>query len=141
MHQDYVRERELINATKALDERIDKIVARALVDLKTAVASELHAAQQEIEQQHSQARRIVSESLVGIIEILAVFVTLAGFLVGSGAVLAQADGFWQNFAAIALILAGCITLFALLRVIVRLGPGTPKAEGISARLRTRYPRS
>ncbi|MFD7310745.1 hypothetical protein [Promicromonospora sp. NPDC059942] len=137
VHQDYVRERELINATKALDERIDELVARALTDLKAAVADELHAARQEIEQQHSQARRIVSESLVGIIEVLAIFVTLAGFLVGSGAVLAQADGFWQNLAAIALILAGCIALFVLLRVIVHLQPGTPRTEGVLARLWTR----
>jgi tetratricopeptide (TPR) repeat protein len=137
VHQDYVRERELIGATKALDERIDEIVARALTDLRAAVAGELHAAQQEIEEQHSQARRIVSESLVGIIEVLAIFVTLAGFLVGSGAVLAQADGFWQNLAGIALILAGCITLFVLLRVIVHPRPGTPRTESALARLWTR----
>ncbi|MCF4121630.1 hypothetical protein L1785_11615 [Antribacter sp. KLBMP9083] len=121
VHQDFARERELISATKVLDDRVNATTERLLLTLKQAVADQVVDAQREIQEQHARARQIVSESLIGIIEVLAIFVTLAGFLVGSGTVLVQAHGFWQNLAGVVTILLGCVTLFVLLRKIVNQG--------------------
>ena len=119
VHQDYFREREYIVTTKALDERVEAVAMKLTAELEADVNAHLDAARGQMDEQHARARELVSESLIGIIEVLAIFVTLAGFIIGSGTLLIRADGFWQYLAAISVLLLGCVALFTLLRVVVR----------------------
>jgi tetratricopeptide (TPR) repeat protein len=122
VHQDYVRERELISTTRLLNQQVDSLIDQIRGRLREEFEEHLAQVKADLERQSSTARRIVSESLLGLVEVLALFVTLAGFLVGSGAVVLQADGFWQNLAGIALLLVGAVSFFVLLRTVVRFEP-------------------
>lgn len=133
VHQDYLRERELVLAGIATEARIRAVAQEVRQELEARSEDKLAEATQDIERQHETARRLVSESLLGVIEVLAIFVTLATFLVGSGTVLRSANGYWQNFAAVGLLLAGSAVLFWLLRVIVQ--PPTRGVDGAVRALR------
>jgi hypothetical protein len=119
IHQDYVRERELITTTRLVHEQVATLTDQLSLQLREQFQQHRQGMRDEVERHTSTARRIVSESLLGIVEVLALFVTLAGFLIGSGVLVFQAGGFGQSFAAIALLLFGAISFFVLLRTVVR----------------------
>src|SRR5262249_39104278 len=77
--------------------------------------------EEDVERHSETAQRIVSESLLGLVEVLGLFVTLAGFLIGSGVLAFHATGFWQQLTGVALLLVGSLVFFLLLRGVVRGG--------------------
>ena len=131
VHQDYVRERELIATTVLLNQHVSALAARISDDLRAQFREHRDEMQREMEHHTQTARRVVSESLLGIVEVLALFVTLAGFLVGSGALVLRADSFTQGLAAVGLLTAGALAFFALLRVVVRLGRDSARQSWLS----------
>lgn len=125
VHQDYFRERELIKTTTVLNQQVVTMTDKLLGELREQFQQHQTMMRQEVERQTSTARRLVTDSLLGIVEVLALFVTLAGFLIGSGALVLRADGFSENLSAIGLLAAGAIGFFVLLRLVVRLDRGHP----------------
>ncbi|WP_018656697.1 tetratricopeptide repeat protein [Actinomadura flavalba] len=119
VHQDYVRERELIKTTQLLNEQVERAAEAISARLRAESEAYLDDVKADLSGYSQTAQRIVSQSLVNLIEVLAVFVALVGFLVGSGALVLKAGGFWQNFGSIALLLGGSVALFTVLQMIVR----------------------
>ena len=75
---------------------------------------------EDLDRQATTARRIVSESLISLIETLGLFVTLAGLLIGSGTIVFRSQNFAHQIIAIALMLVGSLVFFLLPRSVVRL---------------------
>jgi hypothetical protein len=118
-HQDYVRERELVTSTQFLTDHIQRESTIITERLRGDLDARVKDLQSEIERQSSQARDLVSSSLVNLIEVLGLFVAIAGFLIASGLVVWSTDDLWQSLAATALLLGGALSFFVLLRFTVR----------------------
>ncbi|GAB3444993.1 hypothetical protein [Actinophytocola sediminis] len=119
VHQDYVRERSLIATSKLVLTQVAEHAQRVSADLRAELDRQLEAAKAELVKKQEDAQRTVSDSLLKIVEILGLFIALAGFLVGSGVIAFRAAGFWQNFASVALLLVGSVLFFGLLRLVIR----------------------
>jgi hypothetical protein len=91
----------------------------------------LESAKVELMKKQEDAQKVVSDSLLKIVEILGLFIALAGFLAGSGVIVFRAIGFWQHFASMAILLVGSTTFFVLLRLVVHQRTGD--RYGISRR--------
>jgi hypothetical protein len=122
IHQDYVRERALITTSKVLVAQVATQARQVSAELREEMSTQLEAAKAELRAQQEDAQKAVSDSLLKIVEILGLFIALAGFLVGSGIVAFRAAGFWQNFASMALVLVGSLLFFGLLRLTIRFRP-------------------
>jgi hypothetical protein len=120
VHQDYFRERELINTSRLLYQQVTELSEGVSQRLKSEFQGYFDQVKEDLERQSGTARRIVSESLIGLVETLGLFVTLAGFLVGSGAIVFRSTNFGHQITAIILMLLGSLTFFLLLRGVVRL---------------------
>ncbi|MQA86603.1 MAG: hypothetical protein GEV03_18715 [Streptosporangiales bacterium] len=120
VHQDYFREREFIATTRLLDEHVENLSTQLRDSVRDEFLDYLETAKQELADQTRVAQEVVSRSLLSLVEVLALFVTLAGFLLGSGAVVVQASGFVESFASIALLLVGSVAFFVLLRGVIRI---------------------
>jgi hypothetical protein len=119
VHQDYAREREHINTTLLLQEQVTILARQLSHDLSDQAERHRREMRAEVEMQSRDARRIVAQSLLGIVEVLALFVTLTGFLIGSGALVLRADNLVEGATALALLAVGAISFFLLLRLVVR----------------------
>jgi len=128
VHQDYFRERELITSTQWTDEQIRGLGDEVSAQLRAEFSSYLEDIRKEFEAESQQARRLVSDSLLSLVEVLGLFVTLAGFLIGSGAVVLSADGFGEKAGAVALLLAGSVGFFLLMRTVVRFEKGRRSSQ-------------
>jgi len=126
VHQDYFRERELINTSRMLYEQVAALSEGVSDRLKVEFQSYFDTVQDDLDRQSYTARRIVSESLISLVETLGLFVTLAGFLVGSGTIVFRSDDFGHQLIAIGLMLVGSIVFFLLLRGVIRLDGKRPK---------------
>jgi hypothetical protein len=122
VHQDYVREREMIKTSQLLNDQISEITENISARLRAESQEHFEQAKAELAGYSRSAQRIVSESLVSLVEVLGVFVALAGFLIGSGTLVFKSGGFWQHLGGIALLLAGSVAFFLVLRGIVRVAP-------------------
>ncbi|GIG63428.1 hypothetical protein Lfu02_78000 [Longispora fulva] len=117
VHQDYVRERELITATRQMRQYADTLT-RDLADQVTAQADRrITEASTKLAEKVESAQRVVSESTLKVVEILGLFVTLAGFLIGSGTVAFTASTFGQRITSMLIILSGSLIFFLLLRMV------------------------
>lgn len=122
IHQDFARERSLITTSKLLLAQVATQARQVSDELRGEMGKQLETAKAELRAQQEDAQRAVSDSLLKIVEILGLFIALAGFLVGSGIVAFRAAGFWQNFASMALVLVGSVLFFGLLRLTIRYRP-------------------
>ncbi|MPZ84732.1 MAG: hypothetical protein GEV28_31860 [Actinophytocola sp.] len=122
VHQDYVRERALIATSKLVLAQVAMHARQVSDELRAEMSSQLESAKAELRKQQEDAQKVVSDSLLKIVEILGLFIALAGFLVGSGVVAFRATGFWQNFASMSLVLLGSVLFFGLLRLVIRYRP-------------------
>jgi hypothetical protein len=129
VHQDYVRERELIQTTQLLKDQISALAGDIGAQLRDEFDEYLYEVEADLERHSHTAQRIVSESLLSLMEVLGLFVTLAGFLIGSGAIVFQAEGFWQQLAGIGLLLVGSVAFFLILRGVVRFRRSRPVDRG------------
>ncbi|MEU4528411.1 tetratricopeptide repeat protein [Micromonospora ureilytica] len=138
VHQDYVREREHIGSSQLLEEQVARLTDDITSRMRQQFDERVALLKAEFDQQTATARRLVSESLLGLVEVLALFVTLAGFLVGSGAIVFQARSFQQNITALALLLGGSVIFFVLLRRVIRFDRSSGPSRGVwSRRIRMR----
>lgn len=128
VHQDYVRERELITTTQFLTEHIHRESTATSKQLRAELNEYLAEVRTEIERQSVDARRLVSGSMLSLVEVLGIFVAITGFLVASGAVVFRAASFWDGFAAVALLLFGALAFFLLLRFVVRFRARPPSGS-------------
>ncbi|WP_412543043.1 tetratricopeptide repeat protein [Longispora sp. K20-0274] len=117
VHQDYVRERELITVTMQLRQHADTLT-RDLAEQVTAQADRRIAeASAALAEKVESAQRVVAESTLKVVEILGLFVTLAGFLIGSGTIMFTASTFGHRITSMLIILGGSLAFFVLLRVV------------------------
>jgi len=108
VHQDYARERELISTTGIL---------RA--EIKATVDEQLSGALSVLDSRARTAEESVSRSLVGLVEVLGLFIALIGFL-GAGAVtLFSSQSFAQQILMVVVLFVGSIGFFLTLRFVVR----------------------
>lgn len=119
VHQDYMRERELIGAARQLNQSASSLARELVEDVRADLGRHRAELEREVEVHTAEARKLVSESLLRIVEVLALFVTLAGFLITSGVLAFETDSPAEAAAAIAALALGASGFFALLRVIVR----------------------
>jgi tetratricopeptide (TPR) repeat protein len=122
VHQDYVRERSLIATSKLVLSQVAEHARQVSTDLRAELDRQLEVAKAELVKKQEDAQKAVSDSLLKIVEILGLFIALAGFLVGSGIVVFRAVGFWQNVASMGLLLTGSVLFFGLLRLVIRYRP-------------------
>ena len=94
VHQDYVRERELILAVASTAGVAEATVAR-LADLEARLDERLR-----------KAEDLVSDGLLRTIEILGLFLALTGFVVGTSTAAVKASDWWQLVVAMVLLVAG-----------------------------------
>lgn len=151
-HEAYVREREVITGTQLLGEQLQTYTdqlqgqSRHHQDQLEAQFGQhrdqeheqfrLHRELQqeqfrqhrdelrtEAEQHASAARRIVSDSLLGIVEVLALFAVLVSYLVALVALAVRADTVWQSLAMIGVMVLGAGGIFTVMRAVARMGRG------------------
>lgn len=107
IHQDYVRERELILAREQLDAHTRRMISDFGAQAVATVEAKL-----------ADAERTISDSLLKLVEILGLFVTLAGFVAASGALFSRA-GSWEEMAvSLVLVAVGSLAFFLVLRLVV-----------------------
>jgi tetratricopeptide (TPR) repeat protein len=82
----------------------------------------------ETEQHAGAARRIVSDSLLGIVEVLALFAVLVSYLVALVALAVRADQLWQSLATIGVMVLGAAGIFWAMRTVARLDRGRERGE-------------
>ncbi|MGY2701611.1 hypothetical protein [Nocardioides sp. HB32] len=106
VHQDYVRERELILAVAATAGVADATVAR-LAGLETRLDERL-----------GKAEDLVNDSLLRTIEILGLFLALTGFVVGTSTAAVKSSDWWQLVVAMGLLVAGSAAFLLMMRWVV-----------------------
>jgi len=124
VHQDYVRERELVLATSSIAQLIAARTAAAKQELMALHAEHLAEAEKKYASRAVAAENAISKSLTGVVEILGVFLALVAFLTGSGYLALKAEGYGQLLVGLGVLTVGTLLLVLALRVIVR--PASPK---------------
>ncbi|GAA2373527.1 hypothetical protein Cme02nite_02300 [Catellatospora methionotrophica] len=117
VHQDYVRERELIVVTRQLHGYAQELTRAAGDTVAEQAERRIKEASAALTEKVETAQRVVAEGTLKVVEILGLFVTLAGFVIGSGAVVVKAGTFGERAAAMGIVLVGCLLFFALLRFV------------------------
>jgi tetratricopeptide (TPR) repeat protein len=82
----------------------------------------------ETEQHAGAARRIVSDSLLGIVEVLALFALLVSYLVALVALAVRADQVWHSLAMIGVMVLGAGGIFWAMRRVARLDRGRDRPD-------------
>lgn len=95
--------------TARMDERIDQASA--------ALEEKIEEASRHLTERVSVAQKLVSEGLLKMVEMLGLFVTLLGFLIGSGTVLVKARTFSERAIAMSVVVVGALVFFGLLRLV------------------------
>ncbi|WP_349828495.1 tetratricopeptide repeat protein [Brevibacterium litoralis] len=109
VHQDYVRERELINTMKMINTTIE-----------SKVDSALRSSSELLRREASESRRTIQSSLIGVIEIFGVFIAIVTLVGGSALTLFNSKSIDQQLWTIGILTVGCIAFFVILRLIVGL---------------------
>lgn len=132
VHQDYIRERELIISSRQTEKRMEAMASSMIATLTTEVNRAQADAQREIQSAQEQlrsevgerlneARSLVSEGLFRIIEILGLFIAILGFVIGSGFIFLDSQAVNQRIYAMIVVLVGSVAFFLLLRLVASLG--------------------
>ncbi|WP_144126619.1 hypothetical protein [Catellatospora sichuanensis] len=117
VHQDYVRERELIAVTRQLHGYAQQLTREVGETIAEQAEQRIKDASAALTEKVESAQRVVAEGTLKVVEILGLFVTLAGFVIGSGAVVVKAGTFGERAGAMGLVLVGCLLFFGLLRFV------------------------
>ncbi|GIH67556.1 hypothetical protein [Microbispora siamensis] len=117
VHQDYVRERESIILSMQLQRHADSLAASISAEVVERAEKRIEDASAALTNRIETAQRVVSDSLLKIVEILGLFVTLAGFLIGSGVVVFKSSTFNERIISMAMVIVGSLVFFVLLRVV------------------------
>jgi len=128
VHEQYAQERRTIlhtrdmrrQATEAAAELGDEISARVderISQASAALEEKVDEASRHLTERVSVAQELVSEGLLKMVEVLGLFVTLLGFLIGSGTVIIKAKTFSERAIAMSVVVVGALMFFALLRLV------------------------
>jgi tetratricopeptide (TPR) repeat protein len=129
VHEQYAQERRAIiaaqdgrrraeNLVKEVGEQISAQFDQQVAAAAAALEEKISAASSQLGERIDVAQAMVSDGLLKMVEILGLFVTLLGFVVGSGAVIVKARSFSERAAAMALVVVGSLVFFVLLRLVV-----------------------
>ncbi|MFC9973472.1 hypothetical protein ACFVH6_21520 [Spirillospora sp. NPDC127200] len=129
VHEQYAQERRAIITARNMRQQADQDAERldaeisARVDERISQAAagleaRVNEASTELAQRVTVAQQMVSEGLLKMVEILGLFVSLLGFLIGSGAVAIKAKTFDERATTMGLIVAGALVFFLALRLVV-----------------------
>lgn len=140
LHQDYVRERELTNAVRVLDRRVNAVLDDLVATLRTEIDDQVRQASKRLATQAERVQNTLSDSLLRVVEIIGLFVALVGFLAAGGFLTVRATSFWQHFGAIALTVAATLGFFTLLRWVVHNRPGAEDGDDAPPPAHRRLPR-
>lgn len=119
IHQDYVREMQIIATRADLEDAGTRLMERIREEVKETTQQEVADATRVMGERIKSAERLVGDGLLKVVEILGLFVTLAAFVVGGGFAMLKSQDWWQVTGSAALIGVGSLTFFALLRLIMR----------------------
>ncbi|MBG0814650.1 hypothetical protein [Planomonospora sp. ID82291] len=117
VHQDYVRERESIIVSMQMRQYAESLAKSIGNEVVEIAEKRIEEASRSLTHKIETAQRVVSESLLKIVEILGLFVTLSGFLVGSGVVVFKATTFSERAIVMTLFVVGSLIFFTLLRLV------------------------
>lgn len=128
VHEQFAQERRTIITTQDLRRQAEIVTAElgaeisAKVEARVAEASaEMEAkiteASDQLAQRVNIAQELVSSGLLKMVEVLGLFVTLLGFLIGSGTVIIKAKTFSERAIAMSVVLVGAVAFFGLLRLV------------------------
>jgi tetratricopeptide (TPR) repeat protein len=115
VHQDYVRERELIVSSMEIRTYLSSLSDEIRGRLSTEARQQIEAASIQLADRVDTAQRVVSDGLLKIVEILGLFVALIGFVAGSGAIVIKSQDLGQRIISMSLVVAGSLAFFILLR--------------------------
>ncbi|MFC4912221.1 hypothetical protein [Actinomadura gamaensis] len=140
VHEQYAQERRAIiearemrlqaeSVRDVLSEELAARIDERVNEAAAAMEERIEDASRQLTQRVAVAQELVSEGLLKMVEVLGLFVTLLGFLIGSGTVIIKARTFQERAITMGLVVLGAIVFFALLRQIVgtrrRKHPPTP----------------
>jgi hypothetical protein len=128
VHEQYAQERRTIIATRDMRRQANETAAQLSAEISVRVDERINEASAAMEarideasghlaQRVAVAQELVSEGLLKMVEVLGLFVTLLGFLIGSGTVIIKAKTFPERAIAMAVVVVGALVFFGLLRLI------------------------
>lgn len=129
VHEQYSQERRAIIEAQAVRLRVETMARQVAENISAQLEVQITAASVALEEKIATAsstlgeridtaQGMVSDGLLKMVEILGLFVTLLGFVVGSGAVVLKARSFPERAAAMGLVVVGSLVFFGLLRLVV-----------------------
>jgi ElaB/YqjD/DUF883 family membrane-anchored ribosome-binding protein len=129
VHEQYAQERRTIITTRDMRKQATETAAQLATELSAriderideasaAMETRIKEASDHLAQRVAVAQELVSEGLLKMVEVLGLFVTLLGFLIGSGAVIIKADTFQERAISMGIVTVGAVVFFALLRLVV-----------------------
>ncbi|MFI9556121.1 hypothetical protein [Nonomuraea endophytica] len=118
IHQDYMRERESIQASMQMHTYAESLTQKLGDEVITRANRMIDNANDALTNRVESAQRVVNDALLKIIEILGLFVTLGIFLIGSGALLLKATTFGERATAVAIFAVGSLLFFLMLRLVI-----------------------
>lgn len=104
--------------TSELSEQISAHLDERLALASAELEEKITAASDQLGERLDVAQEMVSDGLLKMVEILGLFVTLLGFVAGSGAVVIKAKSFPERAGALGLVVVGALVFFAMLRLVV-----------------------
>ncbi|MFB9830820.1 hypothetical protein [Actinoallomurus acaciae] len=130
VHEQYAQERRTIIHTRDLRRGADEAAARLSDEMtarmderidraSAALEEKIEEASRQLTERVSVAQKLVSEGLLKMVEMLGLFVTLLGFLIGSGTVLVKARTFSERAIAMSVVVVGALVFFGLLRLVTQ----------------------
>ena len=128
VHEQFAQERRTIITTQDLRNHAEEVTGELGVEISAQVEARIAEASTQLEEKISEAsaqlaqrvniaQELVSSGLLKMVEVLGLFVTLLGFLIGSGTVIIKADTFSERAIAMAVVLVGALAFFGLLRLV------------------------
>ena len=117
VHQDFVRERELIVSSIEIEKHIRQLGRQIEDQVSRQIDEQISLASAELGNKIDTAQRVVSDGLLKIVEILGLFLAVIGFVAGSGAIAIQAQGLRDRTISMGFVLIGSLLFFVLLRLV------------------------
>ena len=88
-----------------------------MAEASAEMEARISEASDQLAQRVNIAQELVASGLLKLVEVLGLFVTLLGFLIGSGTVIIKAKTFSERAIAMSLVLVGTVAFFGLLRLV------------------------
>lgn len=130
IHQDYVRERELISVQAETERKIKDLSETMMRDMSSTIEDRVEYFRSEMAKQGEASARQTSDALFKVVEILGLFTALIAVIAATlGSAFTGDMSWWQRLAIVAAGTLFPIAFFALLRKIVE--PRTIRTGSVS----------